>query len=76
MDKVQKPSISVCYTPSSQPYRIYCGFQIKNQVVPTCCFMTLHAIAYELLSYVSFARMMMNYHCDGKAVGKIGRELH
>jgi hypothetical protein len=23
MDKVQKPSNSVCYTPSSEPYRIY-----------------------------------------------------
>jgi hypothetical protein len=23
MDKVQNPSNSVCYTPSSEPYRIY-----------------------------------------------------
>jgi hypothetical protein len=23
MDKVQKPNISVCYTPSSEPYSIY-----------------------------------------------------
>jgi hypothetical protein len=23
MEKVQKPSISVCYTPSSEPFRIY-----------------------------------------------------
>jgi hypothetical protein len=23
MDKVQKPSINECYTPSSEPYRVY-----------------------------------------------------
>jgi hypothetical protein len=23
MDKVQKPSIDECYTPSSEPYRVY-----------------------------------------------------
>jgi hypothetical protein len=24
MEKVQKPSNSVCYTPSSEPFKIYC----------------------------------------------------
>jgi hypothetical protein len=28
MDKVRKPSNSVCYTPSSEPYRIYLGLNI------------------------------------------------
>jgi hypothetical protein len=28
MDKVRKPNISVCYTPSSEPYSIYCYFII------------------------------------------------
>jgi hypothetical protein len=29
MDKVRKPSNSVCYTPSSEPYRIYCSYLAK-----------------------------------------------
>jgi hypothetical protein len=31
MDKVQKPSNSVCYTPWSEPYRIYYdGYNVIN----------------------------------------------
>jgi hypothetical protein len=28
MDKVQKLSNSECYTPSSEPFRIKCGFEV------------------------------------------------
>jgi hypothetical protein len=30
MDKVRKPNISVCYTPSSEPYSIYLSISITN----------------------------------------------
>jgi hypothetical protein len=31
MDKVQKPSVNECCTPSSEPYRVYLGTTITNQ---------------------------------------------
>jgi hypothetical protein len=42
INKVQKPSNSECYTPSSEPFRIYsvteCGFVVLLEVIdrPTC----------------------------------------
>jgi hypothetical protein len=33
MDKVRKPNISVCYTPSSEPYSIYFYVCITNFVI-------------------------------------------
>jgi hypothetical protein len=45
MDKIRNPNISVCYTPSSEPYSIYChlGFmpcrpgEVYWHVRGTCC---------------------------------------
>jgi hypothetical protein len=34
MDKVRKPSNSVCYTPSSEPYRIYFTFCLGCRILP------------------------------------------
>jgi hypothetical protein len=46
MEKVQNPSTSVCYTPSSEPFRIYnifrfsrifcCKAESSNVISPTC----------------------------------------
>jgi hypothetical protein len=49
MDKVQKPSNSVCYTPSSEPYRIY---------MSTCIF-NLHGVDVHIrtLNYVDFVNI-------------------
>jgi uncharacterized phosphosugar-binding protein len=36
MDKVRKPNISVCYTPSSEPYSITILFSIISYWCETC----------------------------------------
>jgi hypothetical protein len=39
MDKVRNPSNSVCYTPSSEPYRIYMimAFKVINEIQEIPC---------------------------------------
>jgi hypothetical protein len=48
MDKVQKPSINECYTPSSEPYRVYMLECIENY---TNTELTLQVLRLKLNMY-------------------------
>jgi hypothetical protein len=47
MDKVQKPIITQCYTPSSKPYRIY---------LKQCCFQLSGVTGQKKVGYVHILR--------------------
>jgi hypothetical protein len=52
MDKVRKPNISVCYTPSSEPYSIYlntCVYQMPSLQFCILDGLDIQFIAYTIL---------------------------
>jgi hypothetical protein len=63
MEKVQKPSTSVCYTPSSEPFRIYILYYLVNVITKDMFCMTDFLLSLKCLFYSVLQHLFLAASC-------------